>query len=187
MSRKQKRAGDSAAKNKPTAPTPLGHDTTLVGSSDPAVAEPDALLESAEKLVKVTHTQSIEFSAGPLPHPDSYQAYDDTLPGAAHRILKMAEKQQEHRHAQESARLASDTSLGHRGQLMAFAIVIVALIGGFTLLAFDKRIEGFTTLLGAICGIAGMFILSKRHGAVDSRPDPPQIPESPTGPPTIAD
>ena len=186
--RKRKRAGKQRGQDKPTPPTPLGPDTAPVGSSDAAVAEAAALpVESAEKLVKVTHTQSIEFSAGPLPHPKFFQAYDDTLPGAAHRILTMAEKQQEHRHAQQSALLASDTSREPRGQWMAFAIVIVALIGGFTLVTFDKTIEGVTTALGAIGGIAGVFIWSRRHGAGGSHPDPPPLPESPAGPPTIAD
>ena len=62
------------------------------GSSDDDVAEPVAsLLESAETQVEVTHTQSFEVSAGPLPHPDFFQAYENTLPGAADRILAMAE------------------------------------------------------------------------------------------------
>ena len=70
---------------------------------------------------------------------------------------------------------------------MAFAIVIVALIGGFTLIAFDKTFEGVATALGAIGGIAGVFIWSRRHGAGGSHPDPTPLPESPAGPPTIAE
>ena len=185
--RKRKRAGKQRGQGKLTAPTPAGPDTTPVGASDAAVAESALPVESAEQLVGITHTQSIELSAGPLPHPRFFQAYDDTLPGAAHRILTMAERQQEHRHARQSVRLASDASRETRGQWMAFAIVIVALIGGFTLIAFDKTIGGVTTALGAIGGIAGVFIWSRRHGAGGSHPDPPPLPESPAGPPTTAD
>ena len=140
----------------------------------------------SQKLVEFTHTRSFEFS-GPLPHPEFFQAYDDTLPGAAHRILTMAEKQQEYRHSQQSVRLASDASRETRGQWMAFAIVLVALIGSMTLIAFDKTVEGITTALGAIVGIVGVFISSKRAGSRDSPPDPPPLPQSPARPPTIAD
>lgn len=32
--------------------------------------------------------------SGPLPHPSSFQQYEDTLPGSADRILKMSENEQ---------------------------------------------------------------------------------------------
>ena len=104
-------------------PTPLGPDTAPVGSSDAAVAEGAALpVESAEKLVKVTHTQSIEFSAGPLPHPEFFQAYDDTLP--ARRI---GSSWPSFRHPENGERIANGTpefqdrfmgrdSVGRRGR-----------------------------------------------------------------------
>lgn len=43
----------------------------------------------------VIHAQ-MEFS-GPLPPPQILGQYDEVLPGAAERILRMAEKQQDHR------------------------------------------------------------------------------------------
>lgn len=39
---------------------------------------------------------------GPLPHPDSFAGYENTLPGAADRILSMAEKEQNHRTRQRT-------------------------------------------------------------------------------------
>ena len=36
--------------------------------------------------------------AGPLPPPNDVQAYENMLPGAADRILTLAEKQQDHGH-----------------------------------------------------------------------------------------
>jgi len=40
--------------------------------------------------------------AGPLPHPSVLAGYDDVVPGSAERILRMAEKQLEHRIGTES-------------------------------------------------------------------------------------
>jgi uncharacterized membrane protein len=42
---------------------------------------------------------------GPLPPPDQFKDYEAILPGSADRILKMAEKEQDHRHAWELSHL----------------------------------------------------------------------------------
>ncbi len=49
----------------------------------------------AEQMPAIVHAQ-MEFS-GPLPHPQILRQYNEVLPGAAERILIMAEKQQDHR------------------------------------------------------------------------------------------
>jgi uncharacterized membrane protein len=42
---------------------------------------------------------------GPLPPPESLKQYDVIVPGAAERILLMAEKEMEHRHQRENRTL----------------------------------------------------------------------------------
>ena len=50
--------------------------------------------ESARRVM-----ESISVSkSGPLPDPDDFKKYEETLPGAADRILKMAENEQAKRH-----------------------------------------------------------------------------------------
>ena len=138
---------------------------------DALVGSTSTLPEPAEEVVQVTHQQSVEVSSGPLPPPSFFRTYEDTLPGAAHRILTMAEKQQEHRHVQQSVRLASDASREARGQWMAFAIVIVAIGGGFALIFSGRPVEGVTTALGAIGGVEGLFMLSRRKRPSAEPPD----------------
>ena len=170
--------------------------TTLGPDRVPSEAPKDALAgstppvpEPAEEVVQVTHQRSIEVSSGPLPPPSFFRAYEDTLPGAAHRILTMAEKQQGHRHVQQSVRLASDASREARGQWMAFAIVMVALVGGFSLVMFGRSIEGVATALGAIGGIVGLFMRSRRKRSTAEPPgsqDPREgqiVPAPPRPPP----
>lgn len=51
---------------------------------------------STNQEVTVQHEQHL-FS-GPLPAPDVPRGYDELLPGAAERIIRMAEKEQTHTH-----------------------------------------------------------------------------------------
>ena len=51
--------------------------------------------------------QSTSFS-GPLPHPDMLRKFDDVVPGAAERIIKMAEDQSNHRKDLERKVIESD-------------------------------------------------------------------------------
>ena len=157
---RKKKTGGRA---KSPSPAPREPHQGIARSADEAVAEPVASLpESAEAQVQVTHTRSIEVSAGPLPHPGFFQAYENTLPGAAHRILAMAETQQEHRHEQQAARLRSDESREARGQWIALAVVVTGIVAGTTLVLSDKSIEGVATALGAIGGVASLFVWSRR-------------------------
>src|SRR5258705_11795241 len=45
---------------------------------------------------QVVHTQTQTIYQGPLPPPENFAAYEHVLPGAADRILKMAENQAAH-------------------------------------------------------------------------------------------
>ena len=45
---------------------------------------------------------------GPLPDPDTLAQYERMMPGAAERIFRIAEREQEHRHAQEKTSLEGE-------------------------------------------------------------------------------
>lgn len=62
----------------------------------------------------VTHTQ-VKAHMGPLPAPEVLAGYEQILPGAAERILAMAERQQENRLALESKQLQADVD--HRDEM----------------------------------------------------------------------
>ena len=129
--------------------------------------------------------ERFQFSAGPLPQPETLGGYEDIVPGAADRIITMAESQLAHRHeqdterlGQESTRLNADVKLEGRGQWMAFMVAMTALLGGMGLLAFDKSVAGLTTTIGAVAGIIGLFISSRwqktRKSRLDFAPDEPE-------------
>lgn len=61
---------------------------------------------------KVAHLTQQQFS-GPVPHPQILQGYDQIIPGAAERILRMAEEDAEHQREIEKTAI---TLAGGRGE-----------------------------------------------------------------------
>lgn len=113
--------------------------------------------------VKVT-TREIRAASfqGPLPPPEILEQYNQIVPGLAARIVTMAEQQSAHRQDLERTVIRKDVELARRGQLMAFAIGVVALVGGFTLVALGRDAAGVTSILGAVGALAGVFIFGKK-------------------------
>lgn len=94
---------------------------------------------------------TIKASQGPLPPPEDLARYDQALPGAAGRILQMAEGNQQHRHVLEKAALQNEIESGKRGQTFG-AIVAVAGIGGGTLIAIFGSVAVGAGLSGGTIG-----------------------------------
>ena len=100
---------------------------------------------------------------GPLPPPRILLEYDQAIPGAGERILRESERQSEHRRSMESKLVEGSVSWNRRGQTFAFVVVLTALIGGMWLVVLDRPIWGLGTLITAIAGLAGSFLLATRR------------------------
>ena len=70
--------------------------------------------------------KSLMYSA-PLPPSSEFDRYEQTLPGAANRIIAMAEKEIEHRHKNENQIVEHSIKNGCRGQILAFILAILSL------------------------------------------------------------
>ncbi len=99
---------------------------------------------------------------GPLPLAAEFDKYEVVLPGAADRILKMAEIQSSHRQEIEKMVIAGEMKNSSHGQTWAGVIVITAIICGTFLMFSGKDIIGFTTIFTSIAGIIGTFIYGTR-------------------------
>lgn len=64
---------------------------------------------------QVTLLKQRSWSA-PLPAPDDMVRYEQIIPGAAERILRMAEREQEHQISTEASIVRDNGRLGLRGQ-----------------------------------------------------------------------
>lgn len=87
------------------------------------IEENPALLEQPVVKAKLVAMMQKHHS-GPLPAPEDFAAYEQALPGACDRILKMAEKQQDHVYSINNKRLDGDMAEAKRGQVLAFIIAM---------------------------------------------------------------
>lgn len=98
--------------------------------------------------------------SGPLPPPAALEQFERSAPGAADRILTMAEREEEHRHSQEQAMLRSDAKARSRGQFMAFVLALVIIAGGIWLIYKGKEVFGLIAILTPVATVAGIFLFS---------------------------
>ena len=107
--------------------------------------------------------------AGPLPHPKHLAAYEQCSPGAAARIVGMAEyaqKKSEERMDLAVAREYDERSLGLK---LGFAALCVLLLAGtIIILAGHEAIGTGLLTFAAVSGVIGMFV----HGRSTIRPIP---------------
>ena len=118
--------------------------------------------------------QHLEFSAvaaeqyvGPLPHPSHLKQFEEIRPGAADRIIKMAERQAAHRQELESRIVVSNLKLEAKGQWFAFGITLAIVGGGFYVISQGYSIAGLVPMIGAIATLAGVFVYGKRRSRKD--------------------
>ncbi len=118
------------------------------------------LAEAAGSKSEFLLAMSRSFS-GPLPPPELLERYNDALPGAAERIFKMAEKQQEHRQAIEKKVVFGNTSSQTRGNYLGFLVSMTAILGGIWLIYMGKETTGLVAIITPITGLVAAFAYGK--------------------------
>ncbi len=110
---------------------------------------------------EITVSAAASFS-GPLPPPGVLRSYNEIVPGAADRIITMAESQQSHRQRLERAVIEENCKSQSRGLNFGFVISMTVIIGGFFLIHEGKDTTGIIAVIGALGSLVGLFILGKR-------------------------
>lgn len=100
--------------------------------------------------------------SGPLPSPETFQGYENVLPGAAERIITMAEKQQDHRMGLESKHLNEQLFQSKLGQIFGLVISIVAIGAGTHLTMNGHDTVGGILLGTTLISLVTVFVLGKR-------------------------
>ena len=100
---------------------------------------------------------------GPIPSPDTIAGYEKTLVGAADRIIKMAEKEQENRHQVARIHQSHQFILTIVGQFLAFFMGAGGLSGGIYLVARDKPITGFSVFFASLGVLAGIYLFNRKN------------------------
>lgn len=103
-----------------------------------------------------------EMYSGPIPPPEALARYEEIQPGAADRILKMAEKQQEHRMALETKAIGGQVDQSKRGQIFGFILVFVCIaVAVFFAIYFGMTSFAVTFLCVTMVSVVGLFVTGK--------------------------
>lgn len=133
--------------------------------------------EKIEQIVKrevVAEIRKSEFS-GPIPPPSIIKGYEDVLPGAADRILSMAEEQAKHRQAMERKIVNTESRDSLLGILFAFSLGMGCIVAAIIVVVMVPQNSG--AIAGSIFGVAGIgsiiatFIRGTRRSPSNDKAD----------------
>lgn len=95
--------------------------------------------------------------SGPLPPPDDFANYEQTLPGSMDRILTITEKQVDHRIEHEN----HESKLDGRGQIIGAVLVAMFGILSFLLAMFNHDSVALGMGCTTVVSVAVIFVLNK--------------------------
>jgi uncharacterized membrane protein len=142
------------------------------------------LIKDVSELKALTYQESASIEriekkytqySGPIPHPEIIRGYEEVIQGSADRILKMTEKQLEHRIASEIKQLDhsirtetklinTQSLLSYFGLISGFIIAVFGLLGAIYLGVSDKSVASGIMSGGTLAGLVSVFVSGKSMG-----------------------
>lgn len=147
--------------------------TGAPAAADAAGAEIERLLralppDEANEL-RTAIVQSGSFR-GPLPPPALFAHYDDVLPGAADRILRMAEAEQAHRIWWERRDMTTASTTAVGGMVLGFVALLSLIAGATYSIAIGSEVGAGLFLGVGVIGVIGRFLSHRwNHGGDGGR------------------
>lgn len=111
----------------------------------------------AKKIVHSIVLASKKYS-GPLPLAEEFAQYEETLPGAADRILSCMENEQKHRQQVTDKMSTVEADVIKRGQILGFCLMLLLVIGGILCIFYQLQILGVAFLAAPVCNVAKKFL-----------------------------
>ena len=109
--------------------------------------------------------------SGPIPPPQILEQYDLILPGAAERILKMAEDQSSHRRSLEKQIVQAEIRQVRLGQILGFIIAIFGLTVSALIAIFGSAVAGGIIGIGTLASLVGVFMYGSKTRAEQEKDD----------------
>lgn len=145
------------------------------------------ILERLEPLVRPGHlreaatvVQSMlvqQSHSGPLPTAREFSMYDQALPGAAERILALAEREQKHRQGLESVVVNKELSFKGRGQTFALTALVASLLVVCLFVYLDHPAAGASFGATVVVGVVALFLGQRLNPGAASKQQPPEAPD----------
>jgi uncharacterized membrane protein len=114
--------------------------------------------------------------SGPIPSPEILAGYEKILPGAADRLVQMAEREQRHQHELDKRNQTLRAIVTFSGQASAFLLGMTGTGGGIFLVLHDKSLTGLTTFLTSLGSLVAVYLYSRRRQQPGQQSQPPQAP-----------
>ena len=116
---------------------------------------------SIEQQTIIASSESIH--SGPLPSPDTLAKYDNVLPGAAERIMNMAEQEALARRENERQRIKHSITIAYIGVIFAFlSVIIVSTLVWYSIYKSFEQTAAYIAV-GCIAAVAGVFVFFRRN------------------------
>lgn len=141
------------------------------------------ILNEVPKEIKfqiLRHRVTQHMHAGPLPPPEYLRDYNDIIPGAAERIMAMAETEQKHTHQMDKTTAKYSFIQFILGQIFAFTIGIFAIAAAAYCLLKGHGWPAAIFGIGGIATIIRPFLSRARHEAPPSATEKGGITEKKT-------
>src|SRR5205807_623844 len=90
--------------------------------------------------------------------------YNEAIPGAAERILAMAERQSAHRESMETAVVTANIKIQARGSYFAFILAMTAILGGIYLVSIRQSGYGLAAIITSLASLTAVFFIGKKRG-----------------------
>lgn len=167
MSRKKRskrRSGNSSG-----AP---GEQNGALVTSRPDVLNPQPLGPKTPEQRRLV-TQTLMQYQGPIPPPQFLVEYSDALTDGGERVFRLIELEAKHTQEQEKTALDAQIRLMTRGQLFAFVVAIVAMIGAAYTASISTILAGAFLSVG-IGTLAVAFLNMFQNKAPNPPPDAPK-------------
>jgi len=109
------------------------------------------------------------YYSGPLPHPAILKQYEEFIPGSAEKIIKIFEKQTNHRHFLEKKNLENSHNQIKTGQYLGFFICLSSIISGTICALYGAILPGSLFGTAGVAGLAAVFIYGSKKKEKDEK------------------
>ena len=111
-------------------------------------------IETSEKIAKIVTRVIEQKFSGPIPPPSIIAGYEDVVPGAADRIIRMAEQQSSHRQLMEAMEMKAAVRDSLLGVIFAFSLGIGCLAACVITVIMVPAAAG--AFCGSVLGVTGI-------------------------------
>lgn len=134
------------------------------------------LLPPQERGQFISVLQATLSHSGPLPAPKTLAEYEAVLPGLAERIVRLPEREQEHRHEFSREWLRREARLKDRGQILGMVAMVIVLAFCLVLVLEGSPGTAGTVAVALVAAVVGIFVTGKIADA-RAAPEEPEQPD----------